>query len=242
MQNYDERIQIRWPVLLSCLDPVGLQGASRDPEVVRFSTMSNTESDRALLDSIRRDDPGAFEEFVRCYGGQIYAFGVRVCGQSEDARDVAQETLMQAFLSLKDVKEPGALRSWLYRVVSNACLMRRRKGKYEPRQELTLEELMPRGREDAEIQIPDAADLPDDQVARGEIHAAVHEGIEQLAPEYRMVLLLRDIEQLSTREVAVALNLNTSTVKMRLHRARLQLRQVLAERLGKAPRGKGNGE
>jgi RNA polymerase sigma-70 factor (ECF subfamily) len=203
--------------------------------------MSHVETDRELLDSIRRDDPGAFEEFVRRYGGRIYAFGMRVCGESEDAKDVAQDTLIQAFRALKDVNEPQALRSWLYRVVSNACLMRRRKGKYEPRQQLTLEELMPRGREDAEIQIPDAATLPDDEVARREIHAAIYAGIRELSPEYRMVVLLRDIEQLSTHEVAVALNITESTVKMRLHRARLMLRKVLAERLGQSPVGKGNG-
>jgi RNA polymerase sigma-70 factor (ECF subfamily) len=194
--------------------------------------MTRIETDRELLDGIRRDAPGAFEEFVRRYGGRIYGFGMRVCGEVEDAKDVAQDTLFQAFRALKDVKEPEALRSWLYRVVSNACLMRRRKGKYEPKQELTLEELMPRGREDAEIEIPDAATLPDDEAARAEIQTAVHAGIRELPPEYRMVLLLRDIEQLSTREVAVALSLTESNVKMRLHRARLMLRKVLAKRLG----------
>ena len=166
--------------------------------------MSHVETDRELLDSIRRDDPGAFEEFVRIYGGRIYAFGMRVCGEREDAKDVAQDTLMKAFHALKDVNEPRALRSWIYRVVSNACLMQRRKGKYEPRRELALEELMPQGVEDAEIQIPDAAALPDD-------------------------------------EVAVALDITESAVKMRLHRARLMLRNVLAERLGQSPSGKGNG-
>jgi RNA polymerase sigma-70 factor (ECF subfamily) len=196
--------------------------------------MSHIESDRRLLDSIRRDDPAAFEEFVRRYGGRILGFGMRVCGESEDAKDVAQDTLLKAFHALKDVQEPEALRSWLYRVASNACLMRRRKGKYEPKRELSLEELMPRGREDAQIQIPDAASLPDDEAAREETRAAVHAGIGELTPDYRMVLLLRDIEQLSTRETATALQINESTVKMRLHRARLMLRKVLAERLGRA--------
>ena len=196
--------------------------------------MSQIESDRRLLDGIRRDDPAAFEEFVRRYGGRILGFGMRVCGESEDAKDVAQDTLLKAFHALKDVQEPEALRSWLYRVASNACLMRRRKRKYEPKRELSLEELMPRGREDAQIQIPDAASLPDDEAAREETRAAVHAGIGELAPDYRMVRLLRDIEQLSTRETATALQINESTVKMRLHRARLMLRKVLAERLGRA--------
>ena len=197
--------------------------------------MSQIESDRRLLESIRRDAPGAFEEFVQRYGSRIYGFGMRVCGEREDARDVAQETLIQAFRALKNVKEPQALRSWLYRVVSNACLMQRRKGKYEPGQELALEELMPRGREEAEIQIPDARRLPDDELARAEIEQTVHAGIRQLPPQYSMVLMLRDIEQLSTQETAVALDVPESTIKMRLHRARLMLRKVLAEKLGQAP-------
>jgi RNA polymerase sigma-70 factor (ECF subfamily) len=202
--------------------------------------MSGIETDADLLAGIRRDDPGAFEEFVNRYGGKILGYGMNVCGGGEDARDVTQDTLMKAFHSLKDVKEPKALRSWLFRVVSNACRMHRRKGKYEPRRELTLEELMPGGAEEASIEIADAARLPDDEVARGEIHQAVHAAIRELPPEYRMVLHLRDIEQLSTHEVAVALDLPEGTVKMRLHRARLMLRKTLADRIGRPAGGKGD--
>jgi len=208
--------------------------------VVRSYVMDALESDRSLLDAIRRDDPAAFEEFVRRYGGRILGFGMRVCGEQEAAKDVAQETLIQAYRSLKDLQEPKALRSWLYRVVSNACRMRRRKGKYEPQRELSLEELMPAGPEEAEIQIPDVRNLPDDAAAREEVRETVHKAISELAAEYRMVLLLRDIEQLSTRETADALELNESTVKMRLHRARLMLRNILAKRLGQTPTRTGN--
>jgi len=209
--------------------------------MVRSRVMTGIDSDADLLAGIRRDDPRAFEEFVRRYGGRILGYGMRVCGEGEDARDVTQDTLMRAFHSLKDVKEPQALRSWLFRVVSNACRMHRRKGKYEPRQELTLEDLMPRGRRDAEIEIADVASLPDDEVARAELRQTVQDGIRALAPEYRMVLHLRDIEQLSTQEVAVALDLPESTVKMRLHRARLKLRNILAARIGRPPAGTGDG-
>ena len=194
--------------------------------------MSQIETDTELLESIRRDDPGAFEEFVRRYGGRILGYGMRVCGEREDAKDVAQDTLMRAFHALREVKEPQALKSWLFRVVSNACRMHRRKGKYEPHQELTLEELMPRGRREAEIEIADVTRLPDDEAVRGEMREAVHAGIRALSPEHRMVLHLRDIEQLSTQEVAVALDEPESTVKMRLHRARLMLRKVLVSRFG----------
>lgn len=195
------------------------------------------EADRRLLEGIRRDEPGVFEEFVRRYGGRIYGFGMRVCGESEDAKDVAQDTLLQAFRSLKEVREPRALRSWLYRVASNACLMRRRRGDYESRRELALEELMPRDERDAEIQIPDAADLPDDAAVREEIRQAVRRGIGRLPPAYRLVLLLRDMEQLSTREAAAALEVPESTIKMRLHRARLMLRRALADEVGRDAAG-----
>ena len=128
--------------------------------------MQSIEADRRLLEGIRRDDPEAFDEFVRLYGSRIYGFGMRVCGEPEDAKDVAQETLLQAFRSLKNVEEPRALRSWLYRVVSNACLMRRRKKKDEPKRELSLEELMPAGPQEAEIEIPDVSRLPEDEATR----------------------------------------------------------------------------
>jgi RNA polymerase sigma-70 factor (ECF subfamily) len=189
--------------------------------------VSSDTSDRTLLDRIHRDDPGAFDQFVETYGDRIYGFGMRVCGEREDARDVAQDTLLQAFRSIKSVREPGALRSWLYRVASNACLMKRRKGKHEPQRELSLDELMPSRPDDARLEIPDVSALPDLALERSRVRVAVREAIEELPPHYRIVLVLRDMEQLSTREVAEALDLPETTVKMRLHRARLMVRRQL---------------
>jgi len=189
--------------------------------------MDSVEQDAALLEGIRRDDPAAFEQFVQRYGERIFGFGVRVCGEREDARDVLQDTLLQAYRSLKKLEEPRALRSWLYRVVSNACLMKRRKRAGEPDRQLSLDELMPRGRGEAEISIPDASDLPDRTVERSQVQQVVRDAIRTLSPDYRIVLVLRDMEQLSTRETADALELPESTVKMRLHRARLAVRKAL---------------
>ena len=180
-----------------------------------------------LLQKIQDGDPRAFDEFVNLYGDRIYGFGLRMCGEREDARDVVQETLIKAFESLKTLKEPKALKSWLYRVASNACLMKRRKGKFEPQRELSLEDLMPKDAGSAAFEVPDDADAPDDTVARNETRRAVHEAIRSLPPHYRVVLLLRDIEQLTTREVCEALDLPETTVKMRLHRARLGVRRYL---------------
>jgi RNA polymerase sigma-70 factor (ECF subfamily) len=192
--------------------------------------MSDSDADRVLLDQVRNDEPGAFDRFAGRYGDRIYGFGMRVCGEREDARDVAQDTLLQAFRSLKSLKEPKALRSWLYRVAANACLMKRRKGKFEPRQELSLEELMPKGLEEATAEVPDTSDLPDDVVARKELQRMVRRAIDTVPKHYRIVLVMRDMELLTTHEVSEALGLPESTIKMRLHRARLMVRQQIVER------------
>ncbi len=192
------------------------------------------EEDAALLERIRRDEPGAFDGFVAAYGDRIYGFGRRVCGESEDARDVMQDTLLQAYLSLKDLEHPEALRSWLYRVASNACLMKRRKGKYEPARELSIEELAPRPGEGPGVEIPDPGSLPDEDLERTWIQERVRGAIGDLPDHYRIVLVMRDMEQLSTEETAEALSLPVTTVKMRLHRARLMVRQRLEAALSSA--------
>jgi RNA polymerase sigma-70 factor (ECF subfamily) len=113
--------------------------------------------------------------------------------------------------------------------------MKRRKGKFEPQRELSLDELMPKDADSATFEIPDDSDSPDDSVARNEVREKVREAIRSLPPHYRIVLLLRDIEQLSTREVSEALELPETTVKMRLHRARLGVRRYLES--GSLPEG-----
>ncbi len=183
--------------------------------------------DAALLRRIRNDEPGAFEDFVAAHGDRIYGFGRRVCGPSEDARDVVQETLLQAYLSLKDLDHPEALRSWLYRVAANACYMKRRKGKYEPARELSLEDLAPEPGRGAAAEIPDPSALPDEELERTLVRERVQEAIRDLPEHYRIVLVMRDMEHLSTEETSEALSLPITTVKMRLHRARLMVRKRL---------------
>ena len=194
--------------------------------------VTQTETDRELLELIRSDDPGAFERFVERYGDRIFGFGMRVCGEREDARDIAQDTLLQAFKSLKGLKDPGALRTWLYRVASNACLMKRRKSKFAPAKELSLEELMPAGPDAASIEIPDASAMPDQAAERAETRRVVREAIRELPPNYRIVLIMRDIEQLSTSEAARILEISEGALRVRLHRARQALRTLLEKHFG----------
>ena len=190
--------------------------------------MDSLDSDADLITRIKRDEPQAFDLFVERYGSRIYGFGMRVCGEHEDARDVLQDTLLQAYRSLKRLDEPRALRSWLYRVVSNACLMKRRKRAGQPEREISLDELMPDGADDAQREIPDHGELQDRAAERAEVRKVVREAIRDLPPDYRVVLVLRDMEELTTKDTAAALELPESTVKMRLHRARLAVRDRLA--------------
>jgi RNA polymerase sigma-70 factor (ECF subfamily) len=196
------------------------------------STGAPTAGETDLLAGIRNDEPGAFERFVARFGDDIFGFGLRMCGEREDARDVLQDTLLRAFTSLKDLRHPGAMRAWVYRVAANACLMKRRRGKFEPRQMLSLEELMPRFTEGGLPEIPDASALPDEALRRSEIQRVLRRAVEALPPHYRVVLVMRDMQGLSTQEVVDALGLPETAVKMRLHRARLMVRRSLEEAAG----------
>lgn len=190
-------------------------------------------NDAELLDRIKADDPGAFDAFVERYGDRIYRFGRRMCGDRDDALDVLQDTLITAYRALKNVEHAEALRTWVYRVAANACLMMRRKGKYAPEREISLEELMPSREGGPRTEIPDTSSLPDEAAERTEIVDRVRQAIGDLPASYRIVLVMRDMEQLSTQEVAGALGLKESAVKMRLHRARLMVRRLLEERSGR---------
>lgn len=185
-------------------------------------------TDAELLAAIERQDPGAFDLFVERYGRRLMAFGQRMCGNREDAEDVFQDTLLTAYRGLDQLRDPGAVRTWLFRVASNACLMRRRKQARS--REISLDDFKPPGWEDGYVpEIPDWSNLPDGSAAREELRRALEQGFRELPADYRIVMLLRDVEGLSTRETADALDVREPTVKMRLHRARMAMRQLLSD-------------
>lgn len=195
------------------------------------------DDDTRLAIALREGRPEAFEPFVERFGPLILNFGRRMCGQRDDADEVVQETLLQAYLSIKDLREPAALKAWVYRVAANACLKMRRRGKDEPDREISLDELLPRPSEDGSPpQIPDWSDLPLDRLLRGELEKKMEEAILKLPKEFRAVVVLRDHEGLSTREVADILGISATLAKVRLHRARLALRHELDGYLKSRPR------
>jgi RNA polymerase sigma-70 factor (ECF subfamily) len=185
-------------------------------------------SDLALAEALIQGRPEAFDPFVRRFGPLILGFGRRMCGHRDDADEVLQETLLKAYLSLRDLRSPAALKTWVYRVAANACYRMRRDGAHEPAGGLSLDELLPRpGDDGSPPQVADWSDLPLDRLLRGELRDRLDAAILSLPRDYRIVLVLRDQEGFSTRETADILGITETLAKVRLHRARLAARRSL---------------
>jgi RNA polymerase sigma-70 factor (ECF subfamily) len=176
-----------------------------------------TEVTRALL----AGEPRAFEKFVEHFRSKIFHYSWLMCGQPDDAEEVAQETLLKIFQNLDQLREPERVRSWVFRIAKNTCLMRRRKSVFAPATELSLDALP----EPSEV--ADGAQPADRRLLSAELRAVVDRIILELPPSYRAVVLLRDMEELSTEETAQILDLSQDVVKTRLHRGRSAMRQKL---------------
>jgi RNA polymerase sigma-70 factor (ECF subfamily) len=181
---------------------------------------------RQLLDG----KPEAFDRFVDHFRAKIFNYSQLVCGHREDAEEVVQETLLNVFEKFSQLREPEHVRAWVFRIAKNVCLIKRRKSIYAPQQEVSLDELMPaRGTsgDPMKLEIADWSGLPEDEVLRSELQRALDDAIAEMPEIYRSVMLLRDVEELSTEETAHVLGVNTDAVKTRLHRARLLARKKL---------------
>ncbi len=172
----------------------------------------------------------AFDRFVERFRTKIFQYSYLMCGQREDAEEVSQETLLKVFEKLEQLKEPENIRAWVFRIARNACLMKRRRSVYAPERELSLEELIPAGDGEGverKLQIADWSALPETQALNSELRAMLEQAIGELPEIYRSVILLRDVEELTTEEAAQVLEVGTDVVKTRLHRARLAVRKKL---------------
>ena len=174
--------------------------------------------------------PEAFDRFVDYFRTKIFNYSQLVCGHREDAEEVVQETLLKVFENFGQLREPEHVRAWIFRIAKNACLIKRRKSIYAPQQEVSLDELMPASRTGGypmKIEIADWSGLPEDEILRSELQHTLDQAIAEMPEIYRAVMLLRDVEELSTEETAHVLGVNTDAVKTRLHRARLLARKKL---------------
>lgn len=190
------------------------------------------EDEAALARKLIAGEPEAFDRFVEHFRAKIFQYSWLMCGHREDAEEVAQETLLKVFENFDQIREAGRVRPWVFRIAKNVCLMKRRKSIFAPAKELSLDELMPvKTRADGQfrIEIADWSAQPDDLLLRAELRQELDAAIRELPETYRSVLLLRDLEELSTQETAEILDLSEDVVKTRLHRARLALRQKLDE-------------
>jgi RNA polymerase sigma-70 factor, ECF subfamily len=158
------------------------------------------------------------------YQPQLYRFGLRMCGNENDAGDVAQESLISMARSLRDFRGDSSVSSWLYTIARRFCIKKRRRSKFAPAREESLDA----PGIDAAQRLADPAPSPEQTATNRELQHVLTRAIDRLEPTQREVLVLRDIEGLSAPEVAEVLGVTVDAVKSRLHRARVAVRQALA--------------
>lgn len=187
----------------------------------------NTElnGEDALVQLARDGDASAFSELVKRYQNKIYRLARHITQHSEDAEDVLQETFLKAFTHLKNFEGNSKFYTWLVRIAVNESLMKLRKRR--PERFVSLDEPVDTGDDQVVREIAVWDETPEEKYSQEELRKILEGAIEDLAPIYRTVFLLRDVEELSTEETAQALDLSVPAVKSRLLRARLQLREKL---------------
>ncbi|MCJ8500230.1 RNA polymerase sigma factor [Desulfatitalea alkaliphila] len=188
---------------------------------------TKSDPDAELLRAARSDPRAVFPELVRRYERALYNFGMKMCGVAGDAEDLVQDTFLNVFRYLDGFRNETKFKNWIYRIAASICIKKRRKSKYAPERELSLDEFLPADEAAVEQAVPSWAALPLDRVLNNELRHRLEAAILELPDKYRVVLVLRDIEGFSTEESGQILNLTPANVKVRLHRARLFLRDRL---------------
>ena len=185
------------------------------------------DKDFDLIQAINAGQVDLFHELVKRYEQKLYNFSLRMCGDHSDAQDMVQDTFLNVFKYLKDFRYETKFKNWLYKVAASTCIKIKRKSKFAPERELSLDEFLPGDNAEVVEKVPEWALMPLDKLLNEELAAVIQKGILSIPKKYRMVIVLRDIEGFSTSETAQILNLSTANVKVRLHRARLYLREKL---------------
>ena len=185
------------------------------------------DDDFDLIQSINSGRVDKFHDLVKRYEQKLYNFSLRMCRDHSDAQDMVQDTFLNVFRYLKDFRYETKFKNWLYKVAASTCIKKRRKSKFAPDKELSLDEFRPSDEAEPPDQVPEWALMPLDRVLNEELAGVINRGILSIPKKYRMVIVLRDIEGFSTAETAQILSLSPANVKVRLHRARLFLRDKL---------------
>ncbi len=185
------------------------------------------DKDFELIQAINSGQTDKFHDLVKRYEQKLYNFSLRMCRDHSDAEDMIQETFLNVFKYLKNFRYETKFKNWLYKVAASTCIKKRRKSKFAPDKELSLDEFHPGNETEIPDHVPDWALMPLDKLLNHELSSTINQEILSLPKKYRLVIVLRDIEGFSTAETAQILSLSPSNVKVRLHRARLYLRDKL---------------
>ena len=177
-----------------------------------------------------RQELSGFDRMYRDHVDLIYRYAYRLCGETESAKDLVQETFLNAYQGLKYFRGESKVSTWLYTIASRASIRMRRKRKGEPEHELSLEEFVPTSEGEFRLQIPIDGLSPEEALQNKELREALDQAIDKLPKKYRMPLVLRDMEGLSAKEVGTIMGVSERAVKSRLHRARLFVRRELSAR------------
>jgi len=183
-------------------------------------------SEAALIREAKKGNEQAFTRLVRAYEGTVYSFAYKVCRDSDKASETVQDTFISVYQKLKQFDGRSKFSTWLYTIVTNNCLMKRRKSKLEE-SSLSIQEI-----DSDEAQLPkeflvDEQETPLGHTAASELRERLDQAITKLGVDYRVVFVLRDIEGLKAEEVAKILTLSVPAVKSRLRRARIFLKNEL---------------
>jgi len=184
-------------------------------------------SDQELLRAARAGDRNALEALLLRYQPKVYGFGMRMCRDPEDAKDVLQDTLLAMARTVRNFRGASSVSTWLYTIARSFCVKKRRRGRSVSAVPLSADT-----DHRAATQVAHPGPGPEQQLENREVEAVLARAIAGLAPMYREALVLRDIEGLSAHEVAEVLGITVDTVKSRLHRARLAVRDALVPLLG----------
>jgi RNA polymerase sigma-70 factor, ECF subfamily len=176
---------------------------------------------------LRSNTPESVEEAIGLLQSTVYSFSMKVCGHREDAEDTMQEVLFRSLKHLAKIPDPAGLAAWLYTVTRNRCRRMRRTQSESSTRTLSLEDLLP---DDAELKqlLLDTAANPEGEVLHAEQHHLLHLAVLRIPSHLRLVLVLHDMEELGTDEIAQILGLQAGTVRVRLHRGRLAVRKEMA--------------
>jgi RNA polymerase sigma-70 factor (ECF subfamily) len=190
---------------------------------------TRVDADGQLLEALRRRDSAAAEGLVTRYGARAYRLAMGITRNAADAEEVVQDAFWSVIRKIETFRGDAAFGSWLYRIVANAAFQKMRRGLHR-RTEISLDEVLPTFHEDdgAAPPIEDWSERVDDPAIRSDLRSALSSAIEELSPEYRIVVVLHDVEGLPMAEVAKTVGITVANAKTRLHRARLFLRKRLA--------------